>query len=159
LGLVIVLAACDPQSKENGDGNVKDSVAQNDQPGQYGAALSDKTVATASLDELLGDQENVHAKLKVKIKDVCKKKGCWMLVETETGEEMRVTFKDYGFFVPTNSAGQTAIIEGVAERTVTDVATLQHYAQDEGKTEEEVAAITSPKDETGFVATGVLIEG
>jgi hypothetical protein len=36
---------------------------------------------------------------------------------------------------------------------------LKHYAQEEGKTEAEIAAITEPKKVLNFVATGVMIEG
>ena len=32
--------------------------------------------------------------------DVCQAKGCWMKLNLENGEEVMVTFKDYGFFVP-----------------------------------------------------------
>ena len=36
---------------------------------------------------------------------------------------------------------------------------LKHYAQEEGKSEAEIAAITQPKKVLNFIATGVLIEG
>jgi hypothetical protein len=42
--------------------------------------------------------------------------------------------------------------------TETDVKTLQHYAEDQGKSKEEVEAITSPKKEITFEASGALIK-
>ena len=42
------------------------------------------------------------------VQAACSKKGCWMELEG-----MRVTFKDYGFFVPTDSKGMKARLEGV----------------------------------------------
>ena len=85
-------------------------------------------------------------------------KGCWMTLDGEEGD-VRVTFKDYGFFVPTEGQeGKTAVIEGVAVKTVTDVATLKHYAQDAGKSAEEIAAITEPREEIALIATGVAIK-
>ena len=81
-----------------------------------------------------------------------------MTMDLPNGESMRITFKDYGFFVPTNSQGFPIVLEGVAILTETDVATLQHFAEDQGKTAEEVAAITEPKREITFEATGVVIK-
>jgi len=92
------------------------------------------------------------------IKEVCTKKGCWMTMALPNGEFMRVTFKDYGFFVPINSQGFPVILEGVATLTETDVATLQHFAEDQGKSAEEIGAITDPKREITFEATGVVIK-
>lgn len=86
-------------------------------------------------------------------------KGCWMTVKTDDGEAMRVTFKDYGFFVPKQGVnGKATVIEGVMRKTVTDVAARQHYAQDAGKSQHEVAAISSPAEEYTFVASAVIIE-
>ena len=48
-----------------------------------------------------GDTLNV--KFKSNIKNVCKKKGCWMTIELPSGKEAFVKFKDYAFFVPKNA--------------------------------------------------------
>ena len=65
---------------------------------------------------------------------------------------MRVTFKDYGFFIPTNSQGFPIVMDGVATLSETDVETLRHFAEDQGKSKEEVEAITEPKKEITFDA-------
>jgi len=45
------------------------------------------------------------------VQRACSRKGCWMeLGEGDTA--CRVTFKDYGFFVPTDSAGAHARVQG-----------------------------------------------
>ena len=79
-------------------------------------------------------------------------------MELPNGESMRVTFKDYGFFLPTNSQGFPIVIEGVATLTETDVETLRHYAQDKGSSKEEIEAITAPERKITFEATGALIK-
>jgi len=43
---------------------------------------------------------------------VCQAKGCWMGLVEEGTSGVRVTFKDYGFFVPTDASGLVAQIEG-----------------------------------------------
>lgn len=88
----------------------------------------------------------------------CKMKGCWMTMPLGEDQEMRVTFKDYGFFVPTDCAGQTATIEGRAYYDTTSVEDLRHYAVDGGMTEDEAAEkYTEPEIAISFEATGVTL--
>jgi len=103
----------------------------------------------------VGDTLNV--KFKSKIKEVCKKKGCWMAMELPGGKESFVKFKDYAFFVPLNADNQEAIVSGKAFVSETSVAQLRHYAKDGGKSEAEIAKITEPEFEYKFLADGVLI--
>lgn len=96
-------------------------------------------------------------KLIAPIAEVCAKKGCWMVLELGGEKNMRVTFKDYEFFVPKNAAGKKAIVQGVATMDTTDVATLKHYASDAGESQEVIDAITEPEFNYAFEAIGVII--
>lgn len=130
-------------------------------PGIYGEKLADNINFT-QLPEMVEKVEangSFEATIQGEIKEVCTKKGCWLTMDLPNGKSMRVTFKDYGFFVPTNSQGFPIILEGVATLSETDVETLRHYAEDEGLSKEEVEAITEPKKEITFEATGVIIPG
>ncbi|HUH34263.1 MAG TPA: DUF4920 domain-containing protein [Moheibacter sp.] len=91
------------------------------------------------------------------IKEVCQKKGCWMKVDL-ADEEAFVRFTDYGFFVPKDAADADAVLKGKAFKNETSVEELRHYAQDAGQSEEEIAAIVSPKIEYTFMADGVLLK-
>lgn len=103
--------------------------------------------------------DSLEIKLIGTVNSTCAMKGCWMKMSVSEDEEVRVSFKDYGFFVPKSGVeGKTAIINGYAKKVVTDVETLKHFAKDAGKSEEEIEAITEPKEEITFVASGVLIE-
>lgn len=127
--------------------------------GSFGAELAEMPVLTPSqLVEEVAKNGVFEGQIAGQIKEVCASKGCWLTMDLPSGQSMRVTFKDYGFFVPTNSAGFPIILEGVATLTETDVATLRHYAEDAGKSKEEVAAITEPKKEITFEAVGVVIK-
>ena len=106
----------------------------------------------------MGDKTQMPAKVEGTVESVCKVKGCWMKVKTGDGQTMRVTFKDYGFFVPKDIVGKTVVVEGTAETTTTPVADLRHYAQDAGKSKEEIAKITEPEKELAFVADGVIVK-
>lgn len=104
------------------------------------------------------DKDSINIKISGKISSVCQMKGCWMTMNVGD-EELRITFKDYGFFVPKNSSGNEAIIEGVLHKKLVDVKMLKHYAADAGKSEEEIEAITEPKLQFMFEASGVIIYG
>ena len=112
----------------------------------------------ADLSTGMEGKDSLNIKIAAVAKDVCKKKGCWMKVETASGDMMRVTFKDYGFFVPMDITGKEVVMEGTAYLDTTSVEDLRHYAEDGGATEEEIAAITEPEIATTFVATGVMIK-
>ncbi|MFC5623485.1 DUF4920 domain-containing protein [Algoriphagus winogradskyi] len=128
-------------------------------PGNYGADLElADVVSPAEMISVVEKEGNFEGKIAGEIKEVCTKKGCWLTMDLPNGESMRVTFKDYGFFVPTTSQGYPIILEGVAVLTETDVETLRHYAEDGGMSKEEVAAITEPKREITFEAVGVVIK-
>ena len=128
-------------------------------PGNYGDVVKESAVVTtATLVQKVEASGTFTGKVSGKIKEVCTNKGCWFAMELPNGSKMRVTFKDYGFFIPTNSQGFPITIEGVATLTETDVETLRHYAEDQGKSKEEVEAINAPKKEITFEATGALIK-
>ena len=105
----------------------------------------------------MGTSDSMNVKLKAKINEACKKKGCWMNVDLGNGQAMMVRFKDYGFFVPKDCDGRNAIMEGVAFKEVVGVDMLRHYAEDAGKSKEEIAKITEPETRWSFEANGVII--
>lgn len=83
----------------------------------------------------------------------CERKGCWMQLAAGEGEQaVRVTFRDYAFFVPLDSKGMKARAEGV-----TTVKTLSK--RDADHLEEEGAKLKRNEDgsavEVSFVANGV----
>src|SRR5690554_1080993 len=128
-------------------------------PGEYGDPSEESGAVTVeTMFSQLEKGNNFEGKINAEIQEVCSKKGCWLTVALPDGNLMRVTFKDYGFFVPTTSQGYPLLLEGVAQKSVTDVETLRHYAEDAGKSKEEIEAITQPKEEFTFVATGVIIK-
>jgi hypothetical protein len=100
--------------------------------------------------------DSVHVKFTSEVKEVCQNKGCWM--KMDMGEEQAmVRFKDYGFFMPKDLAGTEVIVEGYAFVDEMSVEDQRHYAEDAGKSPEEIAAITEPKRTLSFTSSGVLI--
>lgn len=128
----------------------------------FGAGVSkpDAAVSFADVSAQLETADSVNVVMRAKVAEVCQAKGCWMNIVDPAGTaegEIFVQFQDYGFFMPKDLSGQEVIIEGKAYTEETSVEDLKHYAEDEGKTAEEIAAITAPVMEKKFMATGVVI--
>ena len=102
--------------------------------------------------------DTIHTKVIAKVEEVCQTKGCWMRLNLDDDKEIMVKFKDYGFFMPKNIAGMDVIVNGKAFVNEMPVEELRHYAEDAGKSTEEIAAITEPKRTYSFEADGVLIK-
>lgn len=97
-------------------------------------------------------------KVSGQITEVCQAKGCWMILVD--GEQFaRITFKDYGFFVPTETSMQEAVVYGVLEETTLSAETAAHYAEDAGNQEEHNQHLeqASTVKEYSLVASSVQI--
>ena len=68
-----------------------------------------------------------------------------------------VKFKDYGFFVPKDIAGQEVIVRGKAFVEITSIEDLKHMAEDAGKSQKEIDAITDTEISYSFISEGVLL--
>ncbi|QKX05884.1 DUF4920 domain-containing protein [Aquimarina sp. TRL1] len=128
----------------------------------YGQKIEKGTVF--SPDELaaqyheMKEGDTIAMMYKSTVNSVCKVKGCWMRVAIDDKEENMVKFKDYGFFVPMDIENKEVIVKGKAFVTEVSVEEQRHLASDAGKSEDEIAKITTPKKTYSFVADGVLIK-
>lgn len=128
----------------------------------YGADVSraseGKAISVDKLESKLKDEKKIEAvSVKGQVTDVCEKRGCWLTVKTENGASFFVKMKDYAFFVPTSLKGKNVVLEGSAEKKITSVEDLRHYAKDAKKSKAEIEAITSPKEEIRFLADGIKV--
>ena len=126
----------------------------------FGAGITSKTYMEFS--DMMGDlnsTDTLSITVRATVTAVCKMKGCWMkLADTADSEsDVMVRFKDYGFFVPKDIDGREVIIEGKAYSTVIGVDELRHYAEDAGKSREEIAKIMEDETQYAFLATGVRV--
>ena len=118
---------------------------------------NDQAIELASIQTEMKGESKKDMKIKGVVKEVCQEKGCWMTMTLDNGDEMRVTFKDYKIFVPKDLGGKEVVLDGFAYTDTTSVEKLRHYAEDAGKSEAEIAAITSPKQQLAFEAKGVVV--
>jgi len=124
----------------------------------YGKEIqANKAISIAKLEKELSTRSTFSGKIEGKVVEVCKKKGCFMTLQRDGEEPIMVRFKDYGFFMPADIIGKTVVVEGVAKKKETSVASLQHAAKDLGKSQSEINQITQPKKDINIVADGVLV--
>lgn len=91
-------------------------------------------------------------KITGEITQVCQKKGCFMVL-TDGSDFARVTFKDYGFFVPMDSASKEAVVYGELTSKTLSPERANHFAEDLG----EKGTHTKPVTEYSIVASSVVI--
>lgn len=124
----------------------------------YGAGTTaDGAIHISKVSSQIKEKDKFNGKVKGTVVSVCQEKGCWMKIAREEGEPVMVKFKDYGFFMPKDIVGKEVVLDGEATVKETSVKQLKHYAQDAGKSKEEIEQIKSPKKEIIFVAKGVLV--
>jgi len=92
--------------------------------------------------------------VRASVERACSAKGCWMELGAD-GASCRVTFKDYGFFVPTDSAGSRALVEGTVVVKTVEASHVAHL-EGEGATFANSNA-DGTANEVQLVATGVQL--
>lgn len=160
IALLGILSACNNTTTQNSETSDQENIEQEENKAYYGAAIKgDNIISGEEMIKMLEENDSVYVTLKGSILSNCQVSGCWMDLDLGIDEQIaKVTFKDYEFFIPLDSKGKTATIEGIAKLEIIPVDLLQHYAEDEGKSAEEIAAITEDEISYTFEAVGVIIE-
>ena len=159
IGVLAVLVSCKGVEKKDQNEETTAEIVTYDSFGaeiQAEGAKSDMEML--AFYQSLPGADTVNTKFTATVTEVCQSKGCWMKLQLEDGTQAMVRFKDYGFFVPKDIAGKEVIVDGKAFVDMMSVEDQRHYAEDEGKSEEEITAITEPKKTFSFEASGVLIK-
>jgi hypothetical protein len=87
----------------------------------------------------------------------CSEMGCWMQVAPAADQAgVRVTFKDYAFFIPLKAAGMKVRAEGVTSVKTLSKEDADHLA---GEGAQLVRNADGTADEISFVASGVELRG
>jgi hypothetical protein len=128
-----------------------------DEPVLRGAAI-DADAPLVVLEDVLGNPDAYSDQVVTvegTVKQVCQMMGCWMELVSSSGTTsvgIRVTFKDYGFFVPKDSQGRFATLQGEIETSVFSKEDADHLIA------EGVSLTRNPDGtatELSFVAAGV----
>lgn len=90
------------------------------------------------------------------VRSACTRRGCWMEVAESADPKLpgcRVTFKDYGFFVPTDSAGSRAKVQGTLSVDTLPPERVAHLESEGGQFPHKKP--DGSVDELRLVASGV----
>jgi hypothetical protein len=104
------------------------------------------------------DSSNLNklVKVKAKVEEVCQSMGCWLIVR-EGDLSVRIKTKDHKFYVPKTIAGRTVVVEGVVSGTVIEEHLAKHYAEDAGKSQQEIDAIVGEQREYSMIASSITL--
>ena len=97
----------------------------------FGSVI-DETVMDVALAELLSTPTEYlgeAVKVNTRVSKVCQKKGCFFIAQQDE-YVVRVSFRDYGFFVPTDISGkQVTLVGELIEQQISD-AQAEHFNSD-----------------------------
>ena len=118
-------------------------------------SIQDETVRAVALGQIASDGKSYvgePVRVEARISQVCQKKGCFFIAQ-DGDAVVRVSFKDYSFFVPTDISGKHVAFVGevVAKEMTTEEA--EHYAEDLGKS----TPLLRPGVRYEIVATSVRV--
>ena len=156
-----LLFACKSENKESKVPDTTEIKSKLDESySSFGEKISDKNLLSKK--EIIETYKNLKVgdtaivKFAAKVNEVCQSKGCWMRLNIGDQEAM-VKFKNYGFFMPKNIANKEVIVHGKAFIAEISIEEQRHYAEDAGKSEEEIAVIIEVEKTLSFEADGVLL--
>ncbi len=121
----------------------------------FGAALTlERTTPLAKVIAAPERYAEEPVLLRGRLTELCQKKGCWTVLK-DGDAVVRVRFQDYGFFLPKDALGRTALVQGVADVRILSEREARHLAAESAGTDPD--DVTGPVREVGFVASGVLL--
>ena len=155
-------SSCSNSATEGHDehaGHDHDSEISLPSTGSFGAEISkDNALDVQTAIAQISEDTTKSLRVKGTILEVCQHSGCWITMDIGDGEVLMVNMLDHAFGLPKDAAGKEAWIEGVAVRELIPVKMLKHYAEDAGRSQEEIDAITEPEWTYTLDAVGAIIE-
>lgn len=110
---------------------LSEPVASTENSETFGVVM-DMSLPEVTMNALLTSPHNYVVqpfRLTTRVSQVCQKKGCFFIAQS--GDTvMRVSFKDYGFFIPTDSANKPVMLAGQLVKQSVSEAQAAHYRED-----------------------------
>jgi hypothetical protein len=135
LALAIMALVCFSAALADGPAVVRlsEPVASDAGSETFGAPLAAEPAAVP-LAEVIADADRFVDRpivVTARIDRVCQKKGCFFIAR-DGDALVRVSFKDYSFFIPTDTSGRQATFAGELRRETVSEESANHYANDLG---------------------------
>jgi len=153
LSISLLLVSCQPTETDS-DSPERAEAEQT----RFGQVFTpDEYVSVAALLPTITSEESQPVQVRGEVVQVCQSKGCWLTLATDGDIMVRVTFKDYEFFVPKDIAGREVLLEGITWLDEVSKDHQQHYAEDAGEAKETMESIQETKLSYYFEASGVIL--
>lgn len=120
----------------------------------FGAPM-DFSVTRVTLQDIAVDGDRYADKtvrVETRVSKVCQKKGCFFIAQ-QGNSVVRVSFKDYSFFVPTDIGGKRVMLVGEVVANELSPEKAKHLAEDLG----EPGASVAPGMEYTIIASSVRV--
>ena len=154
--LLAALMLVSPLGAANDDGaavRLSEPIEATDTHETFGARLPEEGPELA-LAELLADAGRYlgrEVKLTTQVAQVCQRKGCFFIAQ-DAEVTARVSFRDYGFFVPSDISGRTVTLAGKLQRKDVSADQADHYNEDM-----QAESVMEPGPQYEIVATAVRV--
>ncbi len=161
IGATLLVSSCATENKEVTEEKVIETEQKIELGESYGEFKVNPEEAISVEEMLKAFNENPDANeftFESPLVEVCSKAGCWVNIDKGDGETFMVRFKDHFTIPPATEVGTEAYLHGFAHWDTISVDLLQHFAEDAGKSEDEIAEITEPKFEMGFECDGITLK-
>ncbi len=136
LGSQLTLAGDEPKVVR-----LSEPVSVTDTHETFGAPMPE-TAEPIALSALVANPEDYADKsvvVEARVSEVCQKKGCFFIAQ-DGATTVRVSFKDYSFFVPTDISGRDVTMVGVLKQVELSEEQAAHLKDDLGSDDANVAA-------------------
>ena len=111
---------------------LSEPVSQDEFSETFGQPLASDLPVVNLASLLTSPEKPPRFQLTVRISKVCKKKGCFFIAQ-EGEHTVRVSFRDYSFFVPTDSNGKIVTVAGGLITKQLSDKQAEHFSQDIGE--------------------------
>ena len=131
--LVLAVAGSVRAAETNEVVRLSEPVEQAADSETFGSPL-DLSVPVVALEEIAADGGHYVGKsvrVVARVSQVCRKKGCFFIAQ-EGDAVVRVSFKDYGFFIPTDAGGKRVTFVGEVVARIVTTEQAEHFAADLG---------------------------
>ncbi len=156
VAFVSLVAGCQSSASKGSAGAITEKTEWH----TYGEAVEFDESDDVSFAALKGGEQDVW--VTGVITEVCMHQGCWIRLNDPSDRaagDLFVRTRDHAYLVPRNAHGHKVMIHGDTEYSELSVSDLRHYAEEAGKSQAEIAAISQPKTMITFHADTIIIEG
>lgn len=120
---------------------------------------------TVALSTVLADvdaYDGRYMRVSGKVTAVCARKGCWMRMGTGRSDEtvfIKFNCPIEGRLIPMEAIGRRAVVEGTIKVVEVSQDEARHYAEDAGKSAEEIAKIVGSQKELRMTSPSARVTG